>query len=70
MADGELQHLKQMADQIAANFSVYGKPAERVADHLNRFWAPSMRRSLAEYVRRGGADLEPAVIEAIGLLEL
>ncbi len=70
MATSELDHLKQMANQIAANFSFHEDAAERVADHLNRFWAPSMRRALAKYVREGGGGLADAVRDAVGLLKL
>jgi formate dehydrogenase subunit delta len=68
MTDTETQHILQMANQIAANFSFHEDQVARVADHLNRFWAPSMRASLSAHVAQGGAGLEPVVIEAAGLL--
>lgn len=68
MADRELEHLRQMANQIADNFAFHGDAAVRVADHLNRFWAPSMRRRLVEYARSDGEGLDPAVRDAIGLV--
>jgi formate dehydrogenase subunit delta len=68
MSDHELQRITQMANQIAANFSFHDDQAVRLADHLNRFWAPSMRHTLLAHVASGGAGLEPAVIEAAGLL--
>jgi formate dehydrogenase subunit delta len=65
MAMSELEHLQQMANQIAANFAFHEDQVARVADHLKRFWAPSMRRLLAESVEQGGEGLEPAVVEAV-----
>lgn len=71
MTDHELERIKQMANHIAVNFGFHDDQAVRVADHLNRFWAPSMRKKLAAHVELGGGDgLEPAVIEASGLLRI
>ena len=64
MTAGELEHLRQMANQIAANFSFHEDQAERIADHLTRFWAPSMRKLILEYIDQGGEGLEEAVLEA------
>ncbi len=61
----EVEHLEKMANQIAANFSFHEDAVERIADHLRRFWAPSMRSMLAEYEQSGQADLEPAAREAL-----
>jgi len=65
MSGSELEHLRQMANQIAANFAFHDDQVARVADHLKRFWAPSMRRLLADHVEQGGEGLEPAVLEAV-----
>jgi formate dehydrogenase subunit delta len=64
MTDTELQHIKQMANQIAANFSFHADAEARILDHLTRFWAPSMRRKLLDCVEQGGEGLEPAVVAA------
>jgi formate dehydrogenase subunit delta len=69
MTAGELEHLRQMANQIAANFSFHSDQVERIGDHLTRFWAPSMRKLLAEHVEQGGAGLEPAVLDAVRRLQ-
>jgi formate dehydrogenase subunit delta len=45
-----------------------GDPAAGVADHLRRFWAPSLRSALAAYAQAGGAGLEP--VSRQGLLML
>jgi NADPH-dependent 7-cyano-7-deazaguanine reductase QueF len=63
--DSELKHLVQMANQIAANFRFHEDAVERIQDHLTRFWAPSMRQSLAAFVRQGGAGLEAEVVAAV-----
>jgi len=63
-----MQHVDQlvkMANQIADNFSFHDDAVDRVADHLQRFWAPSMRRQLAEFAANGGDGLRPAVQQAL-----
>ena len=42
MTDSELEHLRKMANQIAANFSYYDDQVARIGDHITRFWAPSI----------------------------
>ncbi len=43
-AMAEIEQLMKMANQIAANFSFHHDGVGRLADHLQRFWAPSMIR--------------------------
>ena len=61
MTDGELKHLIKMANQISDNLS-HGDEAEiiatRVAEHMIRFWAPSMKAKIIEYLNAGGQDLK------------
>ena len=66
---GELEHLVDMANDIARNFSFHPDTAERVADHLTRFWAPSMRRLISSHVKAGGEGLADSAIEAVKLLD-
>ena len=61
MSDSELEHLKKMSNQIAANFSFHEDQVARIADHIKRFWAPSMRKLLGEYIEAGGAGVDEAV---------
>jgi len=61
----EIDHLVKMANQIAANFSFHEDGVTRVADHLRRFWAPSMLRQLREHVAANGAGLDEAVLQAV-----
>ena len=64
----ELQHLIKMLNQIADNVAM-GESAElaaaKVADHLYRFWAPSMRKQVFDYVDTGGEELQPISRAAI-----
>lgn len=65
MSDTELQHLVAMANDIARNFSFQPDTAEQVANHLARFWAPSMRKRIAAHVAAGGQGLSEAAREGV-----
>lgn len=65
----ETRQLVKMANQIADNLEFHGDTASSLADHLRRFWAPSMRKSLREHALAGGADLKPVVKQVIIELE-
>jgi hypothetical protein len=58
--------LIRMANQIGIFFQ--SKPHDEgvsgVAEHINKFWEPRMRRHFFEVVDTGGAGLSPIVIEA------
>jgi len=68
MHDVELNHLIKMLNQLADNLT-QGDPqdiaAERVADHVRRFWAPAMKERIRQYVDSGGEDLSPVAIKGI-----
>lgn len=64
----EVERLVKMANQIADNFSFHDDAIDRIADHLQRFWAPSMRKKLAEHAAAGGAGLKPDAADAIDRL--
>lgn len=57
------ERLVARANRIAAFFAAY--PRERavagVRDHLEKFWAPSMRRRLADHAAQGGTGLHELV---------
>lgn len=58
-----------MANQIATFFET--QPGDRpalVADHINDFWEPRMRRQLLDFADQGGAGLSPLAKEAIALV--
>jgi formate dehydrogenase subunit delta len=61
----EVEQLVKMVNQIAENFSFHDDAVDRTADHLQRFWAPSMQKKLLEFDRSEGADLMPTAREAL-----
>ena len=68
MTDSELTHLVKMANQIADNLSRRDPievVADRTADHMKRFWAPSMKAKIIEYIKDDGADLREAAKLAV-----
>ncbi len=56
----------RMANQIGTFFT--SKPHEEgvagIAEHINKFWEPRMRRHFFEVVDAGGDGLMPIVLEA------
>jgi formate dehydrogenase subunit delta len=64
----EVDQLAKMANQIADNFSFHDDTADRTADHLKRFWAPSMLKKLMDFEQSGKAELKPEVSEALQTL--
>ena len=63
--------LVRMAEQITANMAYtddVALVAARVADHLNRFWDPRMRRAIAEAANGDVEQLSPALNAAVRLL--
>jgi len=54
-----------MANDIAANLSFQADAEERIADHINRYWAPRMRKLLLEYAASDGQDLSAALLPAL-----
>lgn len=65
MANTETSHLLSMANDIAANLSFQGDAADKIADHINRFWAPRMRKLLLEYAAHNGEGLSEALKPAL-----
>jgi formate dehydrogenase subunit delta len=60
------EKLVRMANQIAAFF--HSKPRQEgiagVAEHINKFWEPRMRRQLFEMLDKGGEGFNELVIAA------
>ncbi|WP_027151619.1 formate dehydrogenase subunit delta [Mesorhizobium sp. WSM2561] len=60
------EKLVRMANQIAAFF--HSKPREEgiagVAEHINKFWEPRMRRQLFEMLDNGGEGFNELVVAA------
>jgi formate dehydrogenase subunit delta len=65
MANNETSHLVSMANDIAANLSFQAQADEKIADHINRFWAPRMRQRLLEYAAGNGKGLNRALLPAL-----
>jgi hypothetical protein len=65
MANTETTHLVSMAKDIAANLSFQSNADEKIADHINRFWAPRMRRLLLEYAAGDGQQVCEALLPAL-----
>jgi formate dehydrogenase subunit delta len=59
-----------MANQIGKYFaSQHGHdPVAGIADHLRKFWDPSMRRAIMAHADQGGAGLDPLVLQAVRAL--
>ena len=70
MSHNQLDSLIRMVNQIAANNGAYetGEAAERVASHIQRFWARSMKTLIIEYCHQGGEDLTPIARLAVAQL--
>jgi formate dehydrogenase subunit delta len=68
----DIDKLVRMANQIAANFD-YGadktKVAAGVADHLTRFWTPSMRAAVIEAHKKKTISLSPVAARAVEMLK-
>ncbi|MFC6490218.1 formate dehydrogenase subunit delta [Nitratireductor sp. GCM10026969] len=60
------EKLVYMANQIACFFEVmdHEEAVAGVADHINKFWEPRMRRQLFRIIERGGDGLKPLVLKA------
>ena len=64
-ANREVEHLVSMANDIAINLSFHADADERIADHINRFWAPRMRSLWLEYATGGGQGLSEHMLPAL-----
>ena len=62
-----IEKLARMANQIAGFFRSYpeDKALAGIRDHLVAFWTPGMREALLAHVDRGGAGLDPLVVQAL-----
>ena len=64
------QDLVRMANQIARQFEAEtpAQSAQKLADHLQRFWDPSMREALSMGVLAGRLSVLCVVEDAVHLL--
>jgi len=60
-----------MANQIGKFFASQGdeKAVPLIADHLVKFWDPSMRKKIVRHLSEGGEGLDPLVREAVETLK-
>jgi formate dehydrogenase subunit delta len=72
--NGELQHLVEMANQIATNLRATAgddaAAAELVANHLRLFWARSMKRQIVEYSQAHGSELNEVAKLALSSIRI
>jgi formate dehydrogenase subunit delta len=65
----DIDNLVHMANRIAEFFEAMPDPAEArdgVAQHLQRYWEPRMRRELLAHVQANqGVGLRPLVLAAV-----
>lgn len=59
--------LVMMANQIAKAFAPEGeaRAVPQIADHIEKFWDPRMRRDIAAHVAAGGEGLDPLARKAL-----
>ncbi len=68
-----IEHLVKMANDIADFFRAEPNRADAVAgiaNHLQRFWDPRMRRAIMSYAREGGEGLDALAREAVAMLKV
>lgn len=65
-----LAPLVKMVNEIDGNMAGSDDArATAVADHIRKFWSPSMRRQIVDYLTTNGAGLNPGAKRALALLE-
>lgn len=69
MSDKELEHLVGMLNDIVLNFSFQPDTADLAANHLTRFWAPSMREKIMAHLEAGGDGLSEPAKQALARLQ-
>jgi formate dehydrogenase subunit delta len=64
--------LVYMANQIGKFFAPqeHGKAVSGIANHLTRFWPPSMRTKIIHHLDHGGEGLDPLVKDAVHWLKV
>lgn len=63
--------LVYMANQIGKFFESQGhdKAVPGIADHIEKFWDPRMKRAIFAHLDAGGSGLAPHVHEALASLK-
>ena len=64
----DIAKLVKMAEHITANMRFTEDEAvvaERVADHINRFWDPRMKEAIREHALHSAGQLSPVLRSAV-----
>ena len=63
--------LVMMANQIARFFAAQGeaRAVPQIADHIEKFWDPRMRKGILAHVADGGAGLDALAVAAVAKLK-
>jgi formate dehydrogenase subunit delta len=62
----ETKDMVRMANQIGSFFKSYGEQEalDGIAEHINKFWEPRMRRDFFVHLDKGGEGLNENVKQA------
>lgn len=62
----ETRDMVRMANQIGTFFKSYGEKdaIDGIAEHINKFWEPRMRRDFFAHIDVGGEGIDPLVTKA------
>lgn len=62
------QNLSEMANNIASFFAaepVHAEAVRGVANHIDKFWEPRMKKQLRACIAKGEEPVDPLVVEAM-----
>jgi formate dehydrogenase subunit delta len=65
---GTSEHLVQMANDIGNYFRADPNrqvALDGIANHINKYWTPRMRKKLLEHVQHGGEGLDELLLAAM-----
>jgi formate dehydrogenase subunit delta len=62
--------LVMMANQIARAFAVQGetRAVPQIADHIQKFWDPTMRAEIKAIAAAGSSALSPLAVKALAIV--
>lgn len=65
------QKLIYMANQIADFFAAQGeaRAVPGIANHIQKFWTPQMRKEFLDLVEKDGSELRPFAKKAVALID-
>lgn len=66
----EVRDTVRMANQIGDFFASYPEKEalDGIAEHINKFWEPRMRRIFFAHLDAGGEGLKPIIKKAVPLI--